>query len=88
MTFPVLVVPRNGEFFAQLLGAPHISAVAETRDDALVALQGQIDRRVQAGELLHLDTGHVSLSELAGSFADDPTIVDIGREAYRLRDAE
>jgi hypothetical protein len=37
MIFPVIVQASNGQFQAELLGAPNVRAMAATREEALLA---------------------------------------------------
>ena len=88
MTFPVLVEPYDGQFAATLVGEPTIRAVGSTRDEALAALQVELERRLARGELVSLDLAPAGVSALAGKYRTDPTLRAICAEAYRERDAE
>jgi hypothetical protein len=88
MSFSALVEPCNGEFRAQLLGAPQVSVVASTRERAIDALRVEVTNRMQAGELVPLEAGYIGITDIAGKYADDPTLTEICEEAYRLRNAE
>ena len=88
MSFPVLVEAQNGHFTATLVGMPTLSVVEATREEALAGLQTIIQQRIERGELLSLEVEPIGVTDLAGKYADDPTLSDICEEAYRLRDAE
>jgi hypothetical protein len=88
MTFPVLVHPNNGQFEAELVGAPNVRASAPTRQQALDALETAIEKRVQQGELVALEIHPKGLIGLFGKFRDDPTLREICDEAYQERDAD
>jgi len=49
MTFPVFVEASQGQFTAQLVGAPFVQVVGTTRDQALAALRAAIQERVRTG---------------------------------------
>jgi hypothetical protein len=55
---------------------------------AVDALRRELATRVVAGQIMSIDIGFVGVSDLAGKYADDPTLAEICAEAYRLRDAE
>jgi len=88
MTFPVVVVPCEGQFAATLLGAPDVRGVGATREQAVEALKSQIAERMERGELISLEVGPDGISDLAGRYANDPSLREICAEAYRERDAE
>lgn len=88
MTFAVLVESHEKQFAAELVGVPGIRFVASTREEAIAGLQAQIAQRVGRGELVSLEVGAISPVDLAGSYANDPTLRGICAEAYRQRDVE
>ncbi|MCL4207611.1 MAG: hypothetical protein KJ000_34445 [Pirellulaceae bacterium] len=88
MTFPVFVEACQGQFTAQLVGAPAVQVVGTTRDQALAGLRAAIRERLRTGELTLLEIEPLGISDLAGTYRDDPTLREICDEAYRLRDAE
>ena len=88
MTFTVRVEPTNGEFTAEVVGAPGVRATGVSREAAINALRTQISNRLQRGEWMELEVPTVGVASLFGSFADDPTILEIAEEAYRLRDTD
>jgi hypothetical protein len=77
MTFSVQLEPCEGLYAATLVGAPEVRVIATTRDEAISALKGQIAQRVAQGELFSLEVGSVGIAELAGKYADDPSIRQI-----------
>lgn len=87
MTFPVLVTPSEGRFAATLVGVPDVRMVAPTRDQAIAALRAKIEERVATGELLSVGVCPGAVTDLAGKYADDPTLREICADAYRQRDA-
>ena len=88
MTFAVLLTPENGHFTASLVGAPGVCVTGDSREIALNALSEQISRRVAEGELTTLEVPVANRSNIAGRFADDPTLQGICDDVYRARDAE
>jgi predicted RNase H-like HicB family nuclease len=88
MTFPVRIEPSNGQFTAEVVGAPDVHATAASRELAMAALHAEIAQRIQAGELDSLDVEPPGLAALFGKYADDATLTEICNEAYRQRDAE
>ena len=88
MAFPVLVESVQGQFTAMLAGVPDVRVVGSTRSEAVQALRTEITQLIERGELLSLEIGPVSISSLAGKYADDPTLREICDHAYRQRDAE
>ncbi len=88
MTFAVHVEQDHGRFAAVLVGAPQVRVVGPTRAEAILALKAEIIERMGRGELLGLEIEAVGIADLAGTYADDPTLREICDEAYRERDAE
>ncbi|HMV47738.1 MAG TPA: hypothetical protein PLD20_21120 [Blastocatellia bacterium] len=88
MSFPVLVEASNGHFTASLAGMPTLSVVEATREKAIAALRTILQKRLEQGELVSLEVEKLGVSDLAGKFADDPTLREICEQAYQLRDAE
>lgn len=88
MNFAVLVERNNGQFAATLAGVPRICAVGATRSQAVDALKTQLQQRLAAGELLSVEVPTRGVTDIAGAFADDPSLREICEEAYRARDAE
>ena len=88
MSFPVFVEANNGHFTASLIGVPQLSVVGMTRDQAIATLKQEIQHRIEDGQLLSLDVAPIGVSDLAGKYADDPTLREICEQAYQLRDDE
>jgi hypothetical protein len=88
MTFPVVVRPSNGQFEAPLVGAPNVSAMAATREEALAKLESAISKRLEQGELVMLEVRRRGLAGLFGKYGNDPTLREICQEAYSQRDAD
>ena len=88
MIFSVTVQPTNGQFKAELVGAPDVNATAATREEALAKLETAISKRVEQGELVQLEVRRRGLAGLFGKFRDDPTLREICEEAYKQRDAD
>jgi hypothetical protein len=88
MTFAVRIEPTNGQFTAEVVGAPDVHATAASRELAMVALRNEIAQRIQTGELNSVEIEPPGLEALFGKYADDPTLTEICEEAYRQRDAE
>lgn len=88
MSFRVFVEAQNGHFTATLAGAPQLKVVEATRAAAIASLKEAIHREVEQGEMVALDFEPLGLADLAGKYADDPTLREICEEAYRLRDED
>ncbi len=88
MTFPILIVPQEGQFAAALVGAPMWRVVGSTRGEAVAALKAEITGRLGAGELGTLEIDTLGVSGLAGKYADDPSLREICADAYAKRDAD
>jgi hypothetical protein len=87
MSFSIFVEEVNGQFAASLIGAPNVRVVEPDRAQAIAGLKAEIQQRVALGELLSLEIGAISVSDLAGKYGSDPTLRQINDEAYRLRDS-
>lgn len=85
MTVPVIVEKCNGHFFAVLVGAKDLRAGGPSRSQAIAALKAEIRKRIELGELVSLEIEPVSVSSLAGKYANDPTLRRICKEAYQKR---
>jgi hypothetical protein len=88
MTFAVRIEPTNGQFTAEVVGAPDVHATAASRELAMAALRDEIAQRIQTGELNSVEIEPPGLEALFGKYADGPTLSEICDEAYRQRDAE
>jgi hypothetical protein len=88
MTLPVHVEQTNGTFIASLLGDSKVRADGPTREAALESLRAELLRKRAAGELVWLTIEPLGVTDLAGIWADDPTLDDMVAEIYRQRDAE
>lgn len=88
MSFPIFIEPYNGQFAASLMGVPNVRAVEPTRSQAIDALKVKIMEGIQRGELLSIDVDVVGISSLASKYEKDPTLREICKEAYQIRDTE
>lgn len=90
MTVSVLVTPRDGRYFASVLGSPEVSAAGDTKPAAIDALKAELARRQSAGELVTIDMPPVAVTDLIGrhSAAYRENLREIVAKAYRLRDEE
>ena len=88
MGLSVFVEQSSGEYVATLVGSPAVRAVRPTREAALAALQSVLAKHISTGHLVTLDVPKTGVTALFGKYADDPTLEDICKEAYRERDAE
>lgn len=88
MSFPVFVQKDNGKFVATLAGSPEMRAEAPTREDALTQLRLALEKRLFAGELVFLEVPTEGIMAAAGSYRDDPFLLEICEQIYRERDAE
>ena len=88
MTIPVWVEQQNGKFTASVPGVPGIQASGATRDIAVADARSQLQTSLSIGQIVLVDVDFVGVSGLAGTYQDDPSILEICAEAYRLRDEE
>ena len=88
MTFPIIIESTDGQFTATLAGAPDMCVVGATRSEAIGALKEEIKHRIRRGDLLPLEIEAVGVADLAGKYAEDPTLREICDDALRQRDAE
>jgi predicted RNase H-like HicB family nuclease len=86
MSFPVLIEKSGKNFAAILVGVPGFRVVGASRNEAIAAIKSKIEQHIEHGELLELEVGSGGLSDLAGKYADDPTLREICEEVYRRRD--
>jgi len=90
MSIAVWVEQTNGKYTASVPGAPAVRAVADTKDEAIAAVRGQIESRVSAGELVFVDIEPKGVLALLGKYKDDPDWqamwTETKEEAYRYRD--
>jgi hypothetical protein len=84
----VIVHRLDGQFQAELIGAPDVGFSAPTRKEALAALQSAIAKRVDQGNLVALEIPRRGLTELFGKYRNDPTLREICETAYKERDAD
>lgn len=87
MTLPVIVEKCDGQFAAVLLGDSNVRIVRPSPREAVAGLQAEILRRMEAGELVSVEVHPQSITDLAGKYADDPTLRQICESVYRERDA-
>jgi hypothetical protein len=88
VTFPILVEPHNGQFSAQLVGEQSIRFIRPTREDAISAIEAELQQRVLRGELISVEVAKTGALAVAGKFTDDPTLQDICDEIYAQRDRQ
>ena len=88
MTIPVWVEQQHGKFTASVPGVPGIHASGATRELAVADVRSQIRSGMTNGQIVMVDVDFVGVSGLAGTYQDDPSILEICAEAYRLRDEE
>ncbi len=88
MTVPVWLEQQNGSFTATVPGAPGVRADGATREAVVESVREQLRAGAASGQLVMVDIDFVGVSGLVGTFKDDPTLLDICAEAYRLRDEE
>jgi hypothetical protein len=88
MTIPVCVEQTNGKYSATVPSVPTVHADAPTQAQAIESVRSQLQSRVAAGQIVMVDLDFVGVSGLAGKYKDDPTLLDICAEAYRLREEE
>ncbi len=88
MTFPVLVTKHEDKFAASLIGAPDVRSEKPTRSMAVAALEAEIHKRIETGELLSLEIDAAFVSGMAGKYRNDSTLKEIYQKAYEKRDSE
>ena len=88
MTISIRVIPKNGQFTAAVVGDPKLCAVRPTREEAVSALQQDLQEMMNRGELLTYNLEPQGLMALFGKYKDDPMLKEICRKAYAARDAE
>ena len=88
MTFPIFVEPCNGQFAARLAGEETLRVVRPTRDEAVAAMESELQQRVSRGELLTVELPKRGAAAVAGKFADDPSLPEIVDEIYAERDRD
>jgi hypothetical protein len=89
MNFPIVVETVDDQVVASLAGVPEVKATGATRPEALKSLQGELVERIRSGELDSLNVPPTGgILNIAGKYADDPTLEDICKQAYAERDAE
>ena len=102
MKFRVLInTDADGGFWATVPALPGCVTEGDSREEVVrniheaveswleVANEDKADAKPAAsGELLTLDFETNSLSDLAGTYRDDPDLQDICDDIYRERDAE
>lgn len=88
MTLPVYIEQTNGTFTASVLGDAKVRANGPTREAALDSLRAELLRKKASGDLVWLNIEPLGVTDLAGIWADDPTLDDMVAEIYRQRDAE
>jgi len=88
MTVPVWVEEQNGTFTASVPGVSELRAEAASQVSAVEAIRQKLRAAVASGQLVFVDDKPSGLLAAAGKFRDDPTLLDICAEAYRLRDEQ
>ena len=88
MTLAIRVVPAKGKFTATVVGDPDLHATRLTREEAVQALQQEIQNMASRGELVSCEIEPPGLISLFGKYRDDPMLKEICRQAYAARDAE
>ena len=88
MVFPVAVQNKEGRFIASLVGDSSLHAERDTAEAAVRALETALQERVTRGELWEARIHPRGLLEMAGTYKDDPDLLEICAEAYRERDRD
>jgi hypothetical protein len=88
MKFPIQLEQINGHFSASMLGNPALRVDAPSREAALSAMQTEISRRIQLGEIVWLDIPQPGMIDFVGILKDDPTLEELREEIYRQRDSK
>lgn len=88
MSIPVSIESTEHGFCAFVPGDRTVSGEGPTRQDAVAALRAEIQGRIARGELVLVNIEPLGVTQLAGAWADDPTVPELVEEIYRLRDEE
>jgi len=77
----------DGQFTAELLGAPEIRATAATREAAIEQVRALLQYEVNGGSIVAIETPRRHpLMDRAGSMKDDPTFDDFLEEIRKYRE--
>ena len=88
MQYPVLVEQLNGHYVATAMTVPTIRVEAETEEAAVSGVRTQLGTQLRGRKIVYVDLEPTGLQDLFGKYRDDPTLMEICEEAYRLRDEE
>ena len=89
MSISILIAQTGNEFEASVVGAPTLTARASSKSGVIEVMRSQLAQQVERGNLVTLDLPQPgSIMSQAGTYADDPMLADICRDAYAARDAE
>jgi hypothetical protein len=79
----------EGQFTAELLGAPDIRATAATREQAIEQVRALLQEQVDLGSIAAIEIPRRnSLMEFAGMWKDDPTFDNYLEEIRKFREEE
>jgi hypothetical protein len=88
MSFPISIESTEHGFCAFVPGDRSVSGEGATRQEAVSALRAEIQVRLAHGDLILVDIEPLGVTQLAGAWADDPTVPELVDEIYRLRDED
>jgi hypothetical protein len=78
---------QQGQFTAQVLGAPDFQATAATREEAVEQLRALLQEQVNLGSLLSLELPRQNpLMRFAGHLKDDPDFEEYLEEIRKFRE--
>jgi hypothetical protein len=79
----------EGQFTAELLGAPDIRATAATRKQAIEQVRALLQEHVDLGSIAAIEIPRRNpVMEFAGMWKDDPTFDDYLEEIRKFREEE
>jgi hypothetical protein len=79
----------DGQFAAELLGAPDIRATAATREAAIEQVRAQLQYEVNVGSIVAIETPQQNpIMKFAGIWKDDPDFDDYLEEIRKSREEE
>jgi hypothetical protein len=88
MDFAIKLTQMNGHYTASLFGDPDVRVEAPTREEAIAGIRARVQAGVDRSEILTISVQPHPVMAMAGIFKDDPTLDEMVKEIYRLRDEE
>lgn len=89
MTVTVRIEQTGNEFEASVVGLPSLTIRGSSRSEVIESVRSRLTQEVERGDFVTLDLPPSSnVMSQAGTYADDPTLAEICRDAYAARDLE